>query len=118
MATLFITHDLALIESLADEVAVMYAGHVVEHAAMAELVERPRHPYTRALWRANPASAQPGRRLHAIPGTVPDITARPPGCPFHDRCERPSERCRTERPVLDHGIACFHPYDGPLEVAP
>jgi oligopeptide/dipeptide ABC transporter ATP-binding protein len=111
MATLFVTHDLALVESMADRVAVMYAGHIVEQGQADALVQQPRHPYTRALWRANPAAARHGRPLAVIPGSVPDITNRPSGCLFHPRCDRASERCRAERPLLADGVACFMPHD-------
>jgi len=109
MALLFITHDLALVEAIADEVAVMYAGRIVEHRPAADIVTHPRHPYARALWRASPSFSPPGEPLHAIAGSVPNLRHLPAGCAFFDRCPRRDDRCQAERPPLDDGVACFFP---------
>jgi oligopeptide/dipeptide ABC transporter ATP-binding protein len=114
MAMLFITHDLSLVASIADEVAVMYAGVVVERSPRMALLATPRHPYTRGLWLASPAWPGDDRRLRAIPGAVPDPDQRPRGCAFAARCERAASRCHAERPPLEGGVACFFPYAEPL----
>ncbi|MFN0136210.1 MAG: ABC transporter ATP-binding protein [Phycisphaerae bacterium] len=104
LAVLFITHDLALVSSIADRVYVMYAGRVVEQARATELFARPRHPYTQALLRSLPRmeerrSAGP---LPVIPGEVPRPWRRPGGCAFHTRCDvaQGDEQCRSETPAL------------------
>ncbi len=114
MAVLFITHDLALVETVADEVAVMYAGRIVEQGSVADLCRVPRHPYSRALWCANPAACQPGSPLQTIGGSVPDLHNLPDGCAFQDRCPRRQDRCADARPELTDGVACFDPHDEPL----
>jgi peptide/nickel transport system ATP-binding protein len=103
MAILFITHDLGVVAEIADEVAVMYCGRVVEQAPVERLFDHPAHPYTRALMRSSPSADHPrDRPLPAIAGTVPDLSAMPPGCPFHPRCpEAVAGRCDTgNRPAL------------------
>ncbi|HLM96151.1 MAG TPA: dipeptide/oligopeptide/nickel ABC transporter permease/ATP-binding protein [Acidimicrobiales bacterium] len=111
LAVLFVTHDLALISELSDEVTVMYAGQVVEHAATAELFARPRQPYTAALLASSPGIRVPGDSHALIAGQVPQAGQFPPGCRFHPRCAYAEERCRSE-PVLltaagrDHQCRC------------
>ncbi len=99
LAVLFVTHDLALISELSDEVTVMYAGQVVEHAATADLFARPRHPYTAALLAASPGIRGPADRQALIAGQVPQAGQFPPGCRFHPRCAYAEDACRGE-PVL------------------
>jgi oligopeptide transport system ATP-binding protein len=111
MAILWITHDLALLAGLADRVAVMYAGRVVEQAPVRALFARPRHPYTRGLLEAIPGRGQGARRLSAIPGAPPDPTATPAGCPFAPRCPKAEPECRAGVPALvevgvGHEAAC------------
>jgi oligopeptide/dipeptide ABC transporter ATP-binding protein len=102
-ACLFITHDLAAVEYLADEVAVMYLGTVVEHGTRDAVLGSPAHPYTQALLSAAPIAdprAQHARRRVLLSGEIPSPTAPPPGCRFHTRCPVAQERCRTEVPPL------------------
>jgi peptide/nickel transport system ATP-binding protein len=100
---LFIAHDLAVVRHIADEVAVMYLGRLVERAPAASVYARPRHPYTRSLLSAVPVPdpAAPKQRI-VLTGDVPSPANPPPGCPFHPRCPHPAknERCRTEAPAL------------------
>ncbi len=113
MAVLWITHDLALVAGLVDEVAVMYAGFIVERASVAELYERPRHPYTLGLVRAIPRFDGPARRrLEAIEGRPPDLRQNFACCPFAPRCTWVVDRCLEERPELvdvggGHVSACW-----------
>src|SRR5207249_2750153 len=94
MAILLISHDLGVIAELADEVVVMYAGRVVEHAPVDELFYEPRHPYTRGLLRSIPVLGSRSReRLASIPGTVPGLLALPSGCVFRPRCGERLPKC-------------------------
>jgi peptide/nickel transport system ATP-binding protein len=99
LAILFITHDLAVVRHLADRVAVMYLGRIVEQGTVGEVFSEPRHPYTRALLEAHPP-ADPSRPFAPprLPGEIPDPTDPPSGCAFHPRCPLAIERCRIERP--------------------
>jgi oligopeptide/dipeptide ABC transporter ATP-binding protein len=92
LALLLITHDLGVVAEMADRVAVMYAGRIVEQAPVRDLFRDPRHPYTRGLLASTPGGA-PGTRLQAIPGTVPPLGKLPPGCPFSPRCPNRFEPC-------------------------
>jgi oligopeptide/dipeptide ABC transporter ATP-binding protein len=99
MAILLITHDLGVISKMADRVAVMYAGRVVEHAETAELFERPRHPYTLGLLASIPRLTDPpGKRLVPIKGLPPSLARVPSGCPFHPRCSHAIDTCAKEDP--------------------
>ncbi len=98
MAMLLITHDLGVVAGLADRVAVMYGGQIVEEAATADLFRHPTHPYTEALLRAVPRVDRPTARLATIPGTVPPATSWPAGCRFHPRCPAAWDRCAAEMP--------------------
>jgi oligopeptide/dipeptide ABC transporter ATP-binding protein len=100
MAVLLITHDLGVVAETAHRVAVMYAGRVVEEAAVLELFERPRHPYTAGLLRSRPRLDVGHGRLVPIEGTVPDALHVPAGCAFHPRCPLAVERCKSEEPPL------------------
>ena len=101
LAYLFISHDLSVVKHIADEVAVMYLGRIVEEAGRDELFERPRHPYTQALLSATPF-ADPARKRQRIrlTGELPSPLNPPPGCPFHPRCQHAFERCQRELPAL------------------
>src|SRR5450631_1143054 len=115
VALMLITHDMGVIAQMADDVAVMYLGRIVEFAPVATLFAAPRHPYTRALLRSVPnLRAVPRERLATIGGAVPHPGARPVGCPFHPRCpEVIPGRCATEAPPeipsgQTGGASCFH----------
>jgi oligopeptide/dipeptide ABC transporter ATP-binding protein len=102
-ACLFITHDLAAVEFLAQRIAVMYLGKLVEVAERAELFATPRHPYTQALLSAAPIPdprLQRTRQRIVLSGDVPSPVHPPPGCRFHTRCPVAETRCRTEEPPL------------------
>jgi oligopeptide/dipeptide ABC transporter ATP-binding protein len=104
---LFVSHNLGLIAELADEVVVMYAGEVVEHAEVRELFRDPRHPYTRLLLQCDPARLdERAKALPVIPGTLPDLTALPSGCVFAPRCPNAAATCRAPVPV--HTIGPGH----------
>jgi peptide/nickel transport system ATP-binding protein/oligopeptide transport system ATP-binding protein len=111
LAYIFISHDLAVVKHIADQVAVMYLGRIVETAPTEELFASPRHPYTQALLSAIPVPRPRARRDRTIlTGDVPSPIAPPPGCHLHQRCPHAIERCRVERPALiasgDHATAC------------
>ncbi|MEE9208292.1 MAG: ABC transporter ATP-binding protein [Gemmatimonadota bacterium] len=97
MAILFVTHDLGVVAEIADRVAVMYAGRIVEESPVADLFRRPRHPYTEGLLRAVPDPQAPGR-LMSIPGAVPSPLERLPGCTFAPRCPHVWPKCRDAEP--------------------
>jgi dipeptide transport system ATP-binding protein len=114
MALLLITHDLGVVAQMAQRVVVIYAGQEMERGPVAEVLARPRHPYTAALLAALPERAA-GRRLAALPGTVPGLADRPPGCLFAPRCPFATARCHGERPQLRGEAAarvrCHFPLD-------
>jgi oligopeptide/dipeptide ABC transporter ATP-binding protein len=109
---LFVSHNLGLVAELCDEVVILYAGEVAERGSVFDLFHRPRHPYTRALLRCDPANlGEATRELPTIPGDVPDLSRAPAGCVFAPRCPEAFERCRREPPRLDgdgdgHQAAC------------
>jgi len=96
MAILLITHNLGIVGDLADRVAVMYAGQIIETAPARELLKRPLHPYTRALMNSVPKLGAEATRLTAIPGNVPQLGAFPSGCRFHPRCPQAQPECGRE----------------------
>ncbi len=109
-AVLLISRDLHAVAAVADRVAVMYAGRIVETGATADLLRRPSHPYTRALLAAMPGAGPKLARLPAVQGQMPAPNARPGGCLFHPRCPSVAARCRAEVPVLTaEAPACFFP---------
>ena len=101
MAVLYITHDLGVVSGIADRVYVMYAGLIVEEGDTRQVFGNAVHPYTRGLLASLPNRKKRGRRLHNIPGTVPNPAYKPEGCPFHPRCSYRVEDCKT---VLPHMI--------------
>ncbi|WP_432841885.1 ABC transporter ATP-binding protein [Dactylosporangium sp. CA-092794] len=98
MAVLLITHDLGVVSEVADRVAVMYAGRIVESGDADAVLGRPAHPYTQALLRSVPRADLNGQDLYAIPGSPPVPTRLPAGCPFHPRCAWAVDACRSTRP--------------------
>jgi len=111
-STLMITHDLSVAAEVADRIAVMYGGNIVETALTRALFRKPFHPYTQMLLRAIPNILNPVERLESIPGTVPEMINPPPGCRFHPRCPHAMEICKGERPKLlevekKHEVACY-----------
>ncbi|HLI01592.1 MAG TPA: ABC transporter ATP-binding protein [Acidimicrobiales bacterium] len=115
-SVIFITHDLSLLVELADTVAVMYAGKIVEVSAATEIYRKPRHPYTYGLLNSFPLLHGARRELSGIPGSPPSLKAVPSGCPFHPRCPRAFETCPEKVPDLvaspiegddpEHLVAC------------
>ncbi|MFD3406230.1 ABC transporter ATP-binding protein [Kribbella sp. NPDC058693] len=109
-AVVFVTHDLSLLLELADRIAIMYGGRIVEIGTAESLYTKPRHPYTRGLRDSFPPLRSPLRKLTGIPGSPPDLRNPPPGCPFHPRCADRFDGCDEQRPELltieDHAVAC------------
>jgi len=99
-AVLLVTHDMGVIAETADRVAVMYAGRIVEIGPVDDVIHRPQHPYTVGLMGSIPSIVDERERLTQIDGSMPRLTAVPPGCPFNPRCPRAFDRCRSERPEL------------------
>ena len=123
-SVIFITHDLSLLLELADSIAIMYAGRIVERGPSRALYEFPRHPYSHGLIHAFPPLRGPRRRATGIPGSPPDLRAVPPGCAFHPRCPLAFEACHTVLPLLRPApggagiaIAC-HLYDAAYASSP
>lgn len=111
LSYVFISHDLSVVEHIADEVMVMYLGKVVEHGACEEVFTNPKHPYTQALLSSTPQlSADKRRQRIKLQGELPSPLNPPNGCAFHGRCQYANDRCRTEAPALrsenTHLIAC------------
>jgi peptide/nickel transport system ATP-binding protein len=120
MAMLLVTHDLRVVRSRSDRIAVMYAGRIVESAPTPALFAAPRMPYTEALMNAVPPVAGPNHvRLQVIPGRPPDLLRPPAGCKFAPRCPYAQDRCLTEEPPLrdaespDHQFRCWYPVGSP-----
>jgi peptide/nickel transport system ATP-binding protein/oligopeptide transport system ATP-binding protein len=98
LALIFITHNLGIVAKMCDQVAVMYAGRLVEWGPVARIFDAPAHPYTRALLESIPRMGDGRGRLTAIEGQPPDLAAPPPGCAFHPRCPQAMAQCREEAP--------------------
>ena len=117
MSILIITHNLGVVADICDEVNVMYAGQIVEHATKEEIFNHPLHPYTTGLMDAIPrVNGDMEHDLHTIPGTVPSLGNFPAGCRFCTRCPFADERCRTQAPELTdagngHLVRCFKPQE-------
>jgi len=112
-ALIWITHDLSVVAGLADDIAVMYAGRIVETGSVDAVLDHPMHPYTSGLIGSVPSRNRRGGRLLQIPGMTPSLLNLPAGCAFRTRCPRASEACGTEpaitHPVPDRALRCFHP---------
>jgi peptide/nickel transport system ATP-binding protein/oligopeptide transport system ATP-binding protein len=116
MSILMITHDLCVVAEFCDHVVVMYAGKIVEKAPVEQIFSHPRHPYTYGLMTSIPQIGLKRTYLPTIPGMVPGIGQRPPGCYFADRCDRVTDVCRHSEPGLDGRgtetrLACWNPYE-------
>ncbi len=112
LSIILITHDLGVVAELAEKVAVMYAGKIVEYGTADQVYNNPLHPYTQALLRAVPRLRGPKTRLYYIPGSPPDLRNPPRGCRFNPRCEKRFEPCDREEPPLveaekGHYVACW-----------
>ena len=123
LSVIFVTHDIGAAVEVADRIAVMYAGRIVEEGTARELIRSPRHPYTIALLksRAHGALAR-GTRLETIGGAPPDLSALPPGCSFAERCALASDACRAAQPPVvelapNHRVRCIHT-DAAAAIAP
>ena len=113
-ALIWITHDLSVIAGLADRIAVMYAGRVVESGTASEILDTPRHPYTHGLIGSVPSRNKRGEKLRQIPGMTPSLLSLPAGCAFRMRCTRATAACETEPDNIDERgrfLRCFHPMD-------
>ncbi|MGH2515064.1 MAG: ABC transporter ATP-binding protein, partial [Ktedonobacterales bacterium] len=124
-SVIFITHDLSLLLEVADKVAILYAGRVVELATRDELKQHPRHPYSYGMLNSFPTLHGPRKRMTGIPGSPPDLRNIPPGCSFHPRCPMAFAACRSELPMLraattqstSQQVAChlYDPHYAPAE---
>jgi peptide/nickel transport system ATP-binding protein len=115
-ALIWISHDLAIVSSLADRVIVLYLGRIVEFGPVSDVLRAPLHPYTRGLLDSLPAMADPGQKLRQIPGSTPSPLHVTPGCPFAPRCAHADDLCRSEPPAVGdqhHGAFCHHPLPAP-----
>jgi peptide/nickel transport system ATP-binding protein len=114
LSIVFVTHDIGAALEVADRIAVMYAGRIVEEGTARELIRAPRHPYTLALLRSRAHGAMDkGQRLVTIAGSPPDLSKLPPGCAFAERCRWADEACRTQQPPAveiapGHRARCLH----------
>jgi len=111
LALIFITHNLGIVAKMCDQIAVMYAGRLVESGPVTRIFNAPTHPYTEALLSSIPRMSDPRQRLTAIEGQPPDLAAMPPGCSFQPRCLRAFDRCREVppefRPGANHTARCW-----------
>jgi peptide/nickel transport system ATP-binding protein len=115
MSLIWITHDLAVVAGLADSICVMYAGRIVETGAIADVIDRPLHPYTHGLIGSVPSHNKRGQPLAQIPGMAPSLLSMPQGCAFHPRCPRANDKCLADPDMStprrpDHQVRCFHPH--------
>ena len=112
-ALMWITHDLSVVAGLADRIAVMYAGRIVETGSVADVLDRPMHPYTAGLIGSVPSRNRRGTRLRQIPGMTPSLIDLPEGCAFRTRCPRADAACARDpdstAPAPGRALRCFHP---------
>jgi peptide/nickel transport system ATP-binding protein len=116
-ALIWISHDLAIVSSLADRVIVLYLGRIVEFGPVSDVLRAPLHPYTRGLLDSLPAMADPGQKLRQISGSTPSPLHVTPGCPFAPRCAHADDLCRSEPPAVGdqhHGAFCHHALPAPV----
>ncbi len=117
-ALVWITHDLSVVASLADEICGMYAGRIVERGTVDDVVDRPAHTYTHGLIGSVPSRNVRGRPLQQIPGVMPSLLRLPVGCAFRERCARADAACASDPPEVDFGgsqrVRCFHPLARPV----
>ena len=110
---LYISHDIAVVSRVSDDIGVMYAGKLVEKGPAKDVLERPLHPYTAALVTTLPTTTTPGKPLPTIAGEPPDMVDPPAGCRFHPRCPYATDECRREAPPVvtrdEQWAACWHP---------
>ena len=120
-ALIWITHDLTVVAGLADRVAVMYAGRIVESGSVDDVLDRPMHPYTFGLLGSVPSRGKRGEPLHQIPGSAPSLANLPKGCAFRPRCSFQTDACREAPRVTfspsDRMARCWHPLDAQGEAA-
>ncbi|MCW2244273.1 ABC transporter ATP-binding protein [Azospirillum canadense] len=118
-ALLWVTHDLAVVSALADRVAVMYAGRIVETGPIADVIQAPRHPYTRGLLDSVPSRNRRGVPLRSIPGMAPSALDLPQGCAFQPRCGRADAACSVMPDLAPdaHAWRCWHPHDADAQGA-
>lgn len=114
LSVIFVTHDIGVAAEVADRIAVMYAGRIVEEGVVGDIIRNPRHPYTKGLLGARVELADGRDRLITIPGAPPDLAAMPSGCAFAPRCTQVTDLCRTQVPPLaplsgGAGVACLFP---------
>ncbi len=121
MAVIFVTHDIGAAVEVADRIAVMYAGRIVEENTVEGMVQRPRHPYAAGLLASTVSAAHRGMPLPTIAGAPPDLSNVPSGCAFAPRCDGATTQCRAERPPLSRdgvaALACWHPLHAHTTVA-
>ena len=115
LSVIFVTHDIGAAVEVADRIAVMYAGRIVEQGRVADIVHRPLHPYTAGLLASSVGAANKGQPLQAVPGSPPDMSNPPAGCAFAPRCSQARDRCRLEAPPVasrqDRSLACWFPLE-------
>lgn len=111
VALMLITHDLGVVSQVTQRMLVMYSGRIIEQGPTREIINDAQHPYTQGLINALPQMAEPGGRLHQIPGSMPSLSHVPPGCPFHPRCSYATEQCRQSMPGYVRSgnvdVACY-----------
>jgi peptide/nickel transport system ATP-binding protein len=111
---IWITHDLSVVAGLVDKICVMYAGKIVERGSVDDILDHPRHPYTRGLIRSVPSRTEKGSELYQIPGMMPSPLSLGKGCAFKARCPRADVQCDTDPDEIlfsdGRGCRCFHPH--------
>jgi peptide/nickel transport system ATP-binding protein len=123
LSIIFVTHDIGAAVEVADRVAVMYGGRIVEQAPLAELLNNPQHPYTRVLLGTRPKEGlRKGERLTSIPGAPPDLANLPVGCAFAPRCLLASDLCQRQVPdiedvIAEHSVSCHHWNQVPVQLS-